>query len=207
MQKPQRSLLLAIYVGAALIAGCQREQADTPQPLREDVIPLVRPLPTGPMSQPMVVEFEVPPPPKGATSTLVLGLRVTGHDSAEAGRRSQMVIHAGAEATLKLHRVDSANLQAVLLLRDQDTGDGQSQLVALGGDGRIGAPWPSSLMDNPVPEEDGTIEQARFRYLSMAWAKEVLPGRYRLSLQMNNQPHDFVAAEPVLIVAYHQKSK
>lgn len=213
MQVQGRILLCGMACLAGLLLGsCEAQTSRTPdQPssaIREDAVPFVRSLPMVAMAEPMVVEFDLPPPRKDAAATLLLGIRVGGDDGLKSLQSAQEVRRSGLEAELVLRRLDvQEEAVNVPLVRVESYAGMPARIVAVGSDGRVPGGWLDDV-DNLSLQSAG-LESADSHYspLALAWAQDVQPGKCQLSIRLLNPPAQLVSIRSELLVAYRHESK
>jgi len=200
-----------ICFAGLLLGSCQAQTSRTPdQPsstIREDAVPFVRSLPMVAMAEPMVVDFELLPPGKNATATLFLGIRVGGNDGLKSLQSAQEVRRSGLEAELVLKRLDGQEAVNVPLVRVESHVGVPARIVAVGSDGRVPGGWLDGV-DNLSLQSAG-LESVDSHYspLALAWAQDVQPGKYQLSIRLLNPPGQLMSIRSELLVAYRHKSK
>lgn len=206
------SALVLCGCGAMLVACQLAKEPETaartgPVAPREDVAPLVRPLSLTAMAEPLIVEFELPPPGADSSSTLTIGLRLTGADEAASAAIARVVSESGLQAELELTRTESGKQIVVPLLRRESRGHGPSELVPVGPDGRV-ARVVHTTVDQISVEEAGISSAApSSRSLAFAWARDAVPGTYRLELKLIAPDPELAAIESELLLAYQHRSK
>lgn len=196
---------------AVALSGCKaRDDSAAPgqtRQIRGDLVPLVRELPLVPMTEPVVVEFDVPPPGRNSSRELMIGLRVTATDEVDSASASDEIRRSGLRATVKLMRLDANSNIAVPLERFETRGFDPSRTVPVGTDGKVPGVWIGDVDDSSMEEAGLSARGSDYRYLAFASAPTTSPGRYQLSLTLD-QPsetrHMFV---PDLVVAYHRRAK
>lgn len=215
MLRATRSILLsaATLFAIASLAACAREE-NTAQPgpevnskaaeMRTEV-PLTRPIALDKAGEVVDLTFDVPPPGPNASSTLSLGLRVSGADSAQSAAMADKLVEAGLAADVTLMRVDG--MAAIPLIRRDFNGHGPTLLVPVRADGRV----PGVVRDTVdviALREAGLVRQGGHdRTLAFAWAENIQPGRYQLRLELVDPPQELAALKTELLVAYQHKAK
>ena len=215
---PMRSIKLVLSAlmlcsSGAMLVACQPAQApDTaartgPVTPREDVVPLVRPLSLTAMDEPLIVEFELPPPGPNSNTTLTLGLRVFGADDAASAAVARTVTESDLQAELKLVRLGVGNEAPILLTRREYRGHDASQIVPVGVDGGVPQVVLTSIDTTAVEQAGIPIRASSSRTLAFAWAPDVAPGTYRLELKLIAPDPELASIESELLLAYQHRSK
>ncbi|ROQ39052.1 hypothetical protein EDF77_2875 [Stenotrophomonas maltophilia] len=206
------SALVLCGCGAMLVACQPAKEPETaartgPVASREDVVPLVRPLSLTSMAEPLIVEFELPPPGPNSNTTLTLGLRVFGADDAASAAVATTLTDSNLRAELKLVRLGVGNEVPIPLTRREYRGHDASQIVPVGADGRVPQVVRTSI-DTTAVEEAGIPSRASSsRVLAFAWAPDAVPGTYRLELKLIAPDPKLAAIESELLLAYQHRSK
>ncbi|PKH96034.1 hypothetical protein CXG43_09775 [Stenotrophomonas sp. Bg11-02] len=215
---PTRSIKLVLstlmlFCSVAMLVACQPAQApDTsartgPVAPREGVVPLVRPFPLTAMAEPLVLEFELPPPGPNSSSTLMIGLRLTGADEAAAAAVARMVAESGLQAELELTHTESGKPIAVPLVRRESRGHGPSELVQVGADGRVPRAVQTTVDQIAVEQAGISSAASSSRSLAFAWARDARPGSYALRLKLLNPQPDLASIDAELLLAYQYRAK
>lgn len=194
-----------------MLSGCQSQtnqaiESPGTASLRT-MVPLVRQLPVVAMSAPMVVEFDLQPPPKNADSTLFLGVRVNGDDGLKSLEAAQELRKVGLQTQLLLKRLDSNEAVAVPLVVVESSAGTPARILAIPASGRIVGGWLDEV--DTVSMRSSGLETAESHYtqLALAWAQGVPPGKYQLSIQLIDPPAQLASIKAELLVAYRHKSK
>lgn len=202
--------LLGIGLAVAL-SGCEsRDESAAPaqsREIRSDLVPLVRELPLIPMTEPLVVEFDVPPPGRNSSSELMIGLRVTATDEVDSASASDEIRRSGLRATVKLMRLDAKSNITVPLERFETRGFDPSRTVPVGTDGKVPGVWIGNVDDSSMEEAGLSARGSDYRYLAFASAPTISPGRYLLSLTLHGPIGTAHRLNPDLVIAYHRRAK
>lgn len=215
---PMRSIKLVLSAlilcsSGAMLVACQPAQApDTaartgPVTPREDVVPLVRPLSLTAMAEPLIVEFELLPPGPNSSSTLMIGLRLTGTDEAASAAVARMVAESGLQAELELTHTESGKQIAVPLVRRDSRGHGPSELVPVSADGRVPRAVQTTVDQIAVEQAGISSAASSSRSLAFAWARDARPGSYALRLRLLAPDPELASIESELLLAYQHRSK
>ncbi len=203
--------LLGIGLAVAL-SGCEArdESAATVQSrqIRSDLVPLVRELPLVPMTEPLVVEFDVPPPGRNSSHALVLGLRVSGKNGQPSFEARDEVISSNIKAIVTLEGPGIGSGRQFPLIRTirSATTDVPNIDVPIGTDGKTDGTWPDDV-DSTTIDEAGLTCSGDCRYLGFASARGIPPGRYRLTFLLTQSDTDLSQLASELVVAYSRKPK
>lgn len=206
------SALVLCGCGAMLVACQPAKEPETtartgPVAPREDVVPLVRPLSLTAMAEPLIVEFELPPPGADSSSTLTIGLRLTGADEAASAAIARVVSESGLQAELELTRTESGKQIVVPLVRREFRGHGPSELVSVGPDGRVPRVVHTTVDRISVAEAGISSAAPSSRSLAFAWAREARPGTYTLRLKLINPQPELASVDAELLLAYQYRGK
>jgi hypothetical protein len=200
---------LMVCAAALFLVACSSPEsleATTGTNAERDLVPLVRPMPLMVMSEPLVVEFELPSPQKGGSDAMVIGLRVSGNSRLESGGIARTVARADMSVRIRLERIGGSSIRAIPLLRLEPGRDHSSDVVTVV-DGHVSRAWVAD-MDTPSMRKAGLIEADYTRdHLEFAWTREAEPGRYRLSIQIEQVPHELRRIPSELLVAYARQPK
>ena len=212
MQRHGRLLLCVLTcMGGALLTSCQAQTSHTAGTPTRVVpgaqVPLVRSLPMVAMAAPMVIEFDLQRPSENATATLFLGLRVAGEDGLKSLEAAQAVRRSGLDAELVLKRLEPQGNINVPLVRVDSQAGVPARIVAVSTDGLIHGMWLDDVDKRSL--QSAGLDSARRHYtqLAFAWAQDVQPGKYQLSIRLPNPPTQLASTESELLVAYRHKSK
>ena len=198
---------------AVVLSGCEaRDESAAPGQsgkVRSDLVPIVRELPLVPMTDPMVVEFDVPPPGRNSSPVLVLGLRVSGNDGSASAKAQDDVISSEIKATVILEGPGIASGNQFPLMRtvQSATTDIPNIDVPIGTDGKTEGTWPVDVDDTSLVETALTQPGSDYRYLAFASARGIPTGRYRLTIMLTHTDTDVAHVASELVVAYSHKPK
>lgn len=201
----------SLCLAALLLSACQAQtappEAASAPAMRQDRVPIVRPLAMVAMTEPLVVTFNLDPPGRNGTSTLLLGVRVNGPDGAVSRSLASFIQNAGVPARVSLVREGGDGDVSVPLVRVEEHQDGSGTVTPVAADGQVSRVWLDDVDDLSL-EQAGLADQQRdYRQLALAWAENPPPGRYRLSVQMLDPKPDLATIPAELVVAYRHKSK
>lgn len=198
---------------AVALSGCEaRDESAAPgqsRQIRSDLVPIVRELPLVPMADPMVVEFDVPPPGRNSSPTLVIGLRVSGKDGESSAKARDDVISSNIKATVMLEGPGIASGKQFPLISYVRTAStlGADIEVPIGADGQTEGTWPAGVDGTTMREAALTCPGGDCRYLAFASARSIPPGRYRLTFRLTHTDTDVSHIASELVVAYSHKPK
>jgi len=205
---------LLVYWAIAMtvvFSGCgtakEPAAAGPSREIRKDLIPIVRDLPLVPMKEPLVVEFDVPPPGRNSSRDLMIGLRVNATDEIDSASALDEIRKSGLHATVKLMRLDAGSTIAVPLERFETRGFDPSRTVPVGAEGEVPRMWIGNVDDSSMEEAGLSARGSDYRYLAFASAPTISPGRYQLSLTLHQPTGTVHELIPDLVVAYHRRAK
>lgn len=206
-----RVMALAVsLLGTVLLSGCAPTGTrGSEQQRRDDLVPLVRPLPLVKMAEPMVIEFDVPPRPKHASPALFLGFRVADQRGLRSYEVAGAIRHEPFPATVRLERIDSATPVAMPLLRIEQVGSTREpyRIVEVSADGSVPGVRHGDVNYASVEAASLYGAPSQYTYLQFAWAPDIAPGRYQLRLQLLSPPVGEAQFNAELMVAYARKGK
>lgn len=207
-------MLLLLGIGLAVVlSGCEArdESAASGQTsqIRSDLVPIVRDLPLVPMKEPLVVEFDVPPPGRNSSHALVLGLRVSGKNGQPSFEARDDVISSKIKAIVTLEGPGIGSGRQFPLIRTirSATTDVPNTDVPIGTDGKTDGTWPDDVDSTTIDEAGLTCPGDDCRYLGFASARGIPPGRYRLTFLLTHSDTDLSQVASELVVAYSRKPK
>lgn len=204
--------LLGIGLAVAL-SGCEsRDESAAPdqsRQIRSDLVPIVRDLPLVPMKEPLVVEFDVPPPGRNSSPALVLGIRVSGKNGKPSFEARDDVISSNIKAIVTLEGPGIGSGKQFPLMRTvrSATTDVPDIDVQIGADGKAEGTWPDDVDSTTIDEAGLTCPGDDCRYLGFASARGISPGRYRLTFLFTHSDTDLSQLTSELVVAYSRKPK
>ncbi len=204
-----RASLAAACCVLLWLTACEPNASPPPPPFESasvrKVVPLARPFELVATAEPQVVEFELPPPGNNASTTLTLGLRVSGPDGLQSLAAAEAIERAGLAAKLSLTGMDGNT--AVPLVRVDYSGRGPVRWLPVGADEAVPAVEGSSV-DVTSLEQVGLVQAGReYRELVFARAEDMKPGRYQLKIQVVDPAPTLATAQVELLVAYQHRSK
>ena len=202
-----------VLISSIALPGCgSPEGPKSPTQLaraRDDLVPIVRELPLVPMTEPLVVEFDVPPPGRNSSHELVLGLRVSGKDGRPSFEARDEVISSNIKAIVTLEGPGIGSGRQFPLMRTirSATTDVPNIDVLIGTDGKTDGTWPVGIDDTAMEAAGLTQPESDERYLAFASALSPAPGRYRLTFKLTHTDTDVSMLASELLVAYLHKPK
>ena len=206
------SMSLATVLGCTL-AACSSPEPPPPfysphQAATRTAVPLVRPFPLVPMSEPYVLEFDLLPPGRNSSSALTIALRANDAATGNARDITRMIRSSGLNATVILIPLDAQTPAPQLYTIDFDAvGPGYKPSVPVAADGRVRGVMINDV-DSIALNEAGLTEPGRdHRTVSFAWAPSPQPGRYRLELQLIDPAPELAAVPVELLLAYERQGK
>jgi len=214
MLRATRSMLLsaATLLAIAGLAACGRE-ADIARPSLEvnkenaamrTEVPLTRPIALDKAGEVVSVEFDLPPPGRNASNMLMLGFRTESPSSDAAIALTSQLLEADLPAKVRLLRVTEGSIATVPLIRP--TG-GAGEWVALPPDGSVPGVTVTSV-DTSLLEEAGLLNSSHSEtYLQFAAAEKMVPGHYRLTVELMGENPEFQGQKAELLVAYFKRGK
>lgn len=203
-------------IGAMALMGCQESTAPAAAPeVREDpamrtVVPLVRSLGPEALSKPIVLEFDVPAFSEDAdlaTSAIIIGVRVADKDMGVAADKAHRLRMARIAANVHLYRLEDGTTQSQDLMRYKRTGMGESHVVLLDVSGH--APGLDAAgADYPSLQVAGLMEPG-VEYREVKWAHkyQMMPGRYRLDIRIDDHDDALKREGAELLVAFPHRAK
>ena len=194
-----------------LLSACQAQTAPPrPEPstsAAQNHVPLVRPFTLTSTAEPMVVEFNLDPPGRNATPTLLVAVRVSGEDGAVALERALAVRRAGLPARVHLTRLGETSEANAPLVRVEQQPGTTATLVPINADGRVSTVWLDDVDVTSLEAAGLSSPHGQYMQLAMAWGQNLSPGRYRLSVELLDPPTRLAPIPAELLVAYKHKSK
>lgn len=210
-QQGRLLLCMALCTGALLLTSCQaptnRSTESPGSGALTDIAPFVRQLPVLPMSEPMMVEFDLQPPPKNADPTLFLGIRVNGEDGLKSLEAAEEIRNSGLKAQLLLKRVDLKGSVAVPLVAVESSVGAPARISAIPATGHVVGGWLDEVDTLSMRSSGLESAESHYTHLALAWAQSVPPGKYQLSIRLIDPPANLVSTKAELLVAYRHKSK
>jgi hypothetical protein len=214
MLRATRSMLLsaATLLAIAGLAACGRE-ADTAKPNLEvnkenaamrTEVPLTRPITLDKAGEVANVEFDLPPPGRNASNMLMLGFRTESPSSEAAIALTSQLLEADLPAKVRLLRVTEGSIATVPLIRPAG---GAGEWVALPPDGSVPGVTLTSV-DTSLLEEAGLLNSSHSEtYFQFAAAEKMVPGHYRLTVELMGESPEFQGQKAELLVAYFKRGK
>lgn len=202
---------LALILSGSLLSGCQASSEAVPGPSAPvengTLVPFVRPLPLVAMTTPMVVEFTLPSPGESSSPTLFLGIRVSGEDGLKSLNAGREIRNVGLPAEVKLQRLDAQQRIPVPLVRVESEAGTPARIEPIGPAGQVAGGWLDDVDHQSLRSAGLEAPDSHHTQLALAWAQELQPGRYRLSLQILKPDDRLAATQAELLVAYVNRSK
>lgn len=202
---------LAVAAAIAL-ASCSPASQAPKQPMaiaKENAkmrseVPLARPVSLAQSGEIANVEFDVPPPGPNAAPDLMLGLRIARPDAETGAALSSNVIRGGIEASVRLLRLEGGNATPVQLMRSSpDLRD----WLAVPENGHVPGVTSTSV-ESTMLQNAGLIDAGTFHdVLMFAGADRIVPGRYRVVIELPQAHPQFQGEDMELLVAYFKKGK
>ncbi len=211
--KPHGRRRICILAGllVVLATACRPEPArdggSIAEAHRSDLVPLVRAMPTSSMDEPLAVEFDVDVPSRNSSPTLMIGIRVNRTDDIPALEALVDVQASGLQANVSMARLESGGWKDVPLHRLEWVIGEPARTIPIPPDGRVTNAWLDDVdvlaLQNAGLERPGdTYAQAAF-----AWARNPVPGRYRVEVQLHSPLPRLEPYHPELLVAYLRRPK
>ena len=213
--RPIRLLSMPLAtVLACTLAACSSPEPPPPfysphQAATRTAVPLVRPFPLVPMSEPYVLEFDLLPPGRNSSASLAIALRATDAATGDAWDIIDKIRHSDLNATVVLTPLDAQTSVPQLYTLDFDVvGHAQQRpTVPVAADGHVHGVMATGV-DSIALDEAGLTEPGRdYREVAFAWAKAPPPGRYRLELQLIDPAPELASIPVELLLAYRRLPK
>ncbi len=205
-----RVMALAVsLLGTVLLSGCAPSGTrGSEEQRRDDLVPLVRPLPLVKMAEPMVIEFDVPPRPKHASPALFLGFRVGDQSGLRSYEVADAIRRENFSTIVKLQSIATGQPEDVPLYRVERIGHpGEPTTVVIGADGVVPELGPGDVDYTSVNDAGLYGDGSSYRYLRFAFARGIEPGRYRVRVQFLDVPSELESFSVELMCAYARKGK
>jgi hypothetical protein len=213
MHAVRLSLIPLSIAMACMVAACRSPEPPPPfyspgQAATRTAVPLVRPFPLVPMSEPYVLEFDLLPPGRNSSSALTIALRANDAATGNARDITRMIRSSGLNATVILIPLDAQTPAPQLYTTDFDAvGPGSKPSVPVAADGRVRGVMIRDI-DSIALDEAGLTEPGRdYRTLAFVWTRTPQPGRYRLELQLIDPAPELAALPVELLLAYLRQPK
>ncbi|MEA9709935.1 hypothetical protein [Xanthomonas campestris] len=201
--------LVAAMTGLAACGAAPEQSKPAPPISREaatkrSVVPLTRPVALDKAGTIADLEFDVSPPRPGASSDLMLGLRVWAADATSMYEIKDSINGGEFLARLHLTRVDGAAPVQIAMTRiSKDL----SHRLPVAESGEVSGTTSTSV-DSAMLEDAGLLDQSSvYGVLSLAQVERAAPGRYRLVVELKDDRPDLITKNVELIVAYFNKGK
>ena len=213
MHAVRLSLIPLSLAMACMVAACRSPEPPPPfyspgQAATRTAVPLVRPFPLVPMTEPFVLEFDLPPPGRNSSSLLSIALRVSDMPNWNAGDAAEKIRYSGLKADVALTPLDPNTATPQLYTVDFDVvGSGYKPPVLVTADGRVRGVMVIDV-DSIAMDEIGLTDPGKnYQTLSFAKARSPEPGHYRLKLQLIDPPPELAAVPVELLLAYERQLK
>lgn len=196
---------------ALQLVACQ-PNTDRPAPVaaqaaREDLVPLVRPLPTEPADAPLVVEFDLEPPPCTASPTLFIGIRVNRTLDEQAATALSSAGRNGLQAAVVMKRLQAYGAAGVPLKQVEMLPGGGGSYVPVSADGRVYGGWVADADTLSLEAAGLETRGEQYAQLALAAARDLSPGRYQVSVRLLAPLPELQPYRPELLVAYSRRPK
>lgn len=211
--KPQGKRRIFMLAGllVLLATGCrpeaERDAGSIAAAHRPDLVPLVRAMPTTPMDVPLTMEFDVDAPSKNSAPTLMIGIRVNRTDDIAALEALVDVQASGFQGKVSMWRLGLGGWTDVPLYRLESIIGEPARTIPIPADGRVTNAW---LDDADVLSlRNAGLERPGDNYaqLAFAWARNPVPGRYRVEVQLHSPMPQLEPHPPELLIAYLRRPK
>lgn len=204
-------LPLLLCLAALQLAACQ-PNADLRAPVaaqaaREDMVPLVRPMPTDPTDAPLVVEFDLEPPPRNASPTLFIGIRVNATADEQAATALNSAGRHGLQAEVIMRRLQASGAAGVPLNQVEMLPGGGGRFVPLAADGRVSGGWVAEADTLSLEAAGHETRGDQYAQLALAAVSDLPPGRYQVSVRLLAPLPELQHHRPELLVAYSRRPK
>lgn len=211
--KPQGKRRICILAGllVLLATGCrpeaERDAGSIAEAHRPGLVPLVRAMPTTSMDEPLRVEFEVDAPSKNSSPTLMIGIRVNRTDDISALKALVDVQASGLQANVSMERLESGGWTHVPLHRLEWIIGEPARTIPIPADGRVTSAWLDDA--DVLALQSAGLERPGDTYaqLAFAWARNPVPGRYRVEVQLHSPMPQLEPHPPELLIAYLRRPK
>ncbi len=146
-------------------------------------------------------------PRKSSSPTLFLGIRVGGEDGLKSLNTSREIRSMGLPAEVKLERLEAQKRIPVPLVRVESVAGTPARIEPIGPTGRVEGGWLDDVDHQSLQSAGLEAPDSHHTQLALAWAQELQPGHYRLSMQILKPDDRLAATQAELLVAYVNKSK
>jgi len=193
------------------LAACRGPEADPAAHLspeaRARTVPIVRPFKLVPMEKPLVVEFDVPVNGPNAVPTLSLDVFVSSSADLNVVEAANIVVDAGLPAQITLQRIDNGITVPVPLKRRAFFGHSGSARVPISMYETVPGVVPDTVDSTALIAAGIAGADDERRELAFAWAEDISPGTYRLSIRLIDAPAALRNVNAELLVAFAKRSK
>lgn len=202
---------LALSVTSGL-AACVRQAETTKagvEPDKESAamrteVPLTRTIALDKAGEVVNLEFDLPPPGRNASPMLMLGFRTESPNAEAFYALSTQIFDADVAAKVSLLRVTEGAVAMVPLSRP--TGE-PGEWMSLPPDGTVPGVTFTSV-DTTLLEEAGLLNATHFEtYFKFAAAEQIVPGHYRLTIELMGDHPELEGQQAELVVAYFKRAK
>ncbi len=149
-------------------------------------------------------EFELPPPGPTAVPELTIGLRIQDTDSSRLTEYSDLIVRGRLPAEIRLTRLDGPAPAEVPLRRISRN---MREHLPVAADGRVTGVTATSVDDGMLRKIGLIDERVHYQELKLAEADEPAPGRYRLTVRLEEDRAALRGRPVELLVAYSYLAK
>lgn len=164
-------------------------------------------MPTTPMDVLLTIEFDVDAPSKNSAPMLMIGIRVNSTDDIAALEALVDVQASGLQGKVSMWRLELGGWTGVPLHRLKSIIGEPARTIPIPADGRVTNAWLDdadvlSLQNTGLERPGETYAQ-----LAFAWARNPVPGRYRVEVQLHSPMPQLEQHPPELLIAYLRRPK
>jgi len=194
---------LAACVRQAETAKARVEPDKESSAMRTEV-PLTRTIALDKAGEVVNLEFDLPPPGPNASPMLMLGFRTESLNAEAFYALSTQLFDADLAAKISLLRVTEGAVAMVPLSRP--TGE-PGQWMSLPPDGTVPGVTFTSV-DTTLLKEAGLLNATHFEtYFKFAAAEQIVPGHYRMTIELMGDHPELAGQKAELVVAYFKRAK
>lgn len=213
------SLILGVcaFVFSIIPMGCnqgsvhmtEQEEMAAPdeQVDRRTMVPLVRKLDAEGLGQVVELDFDVRPQAGDPEPPVFIGLRVSAADSTAAAEATDRLRDAGISAKVRLYRLDGSAPESVALSRSRWTDRSEVQTVGVGDDGQVPELFATTADVASLREAGLLASDTEYKELELVFIRDTPPGRYRVTIALNDPRRVLPAEKAELLIAYTAKSR
>lgn len=207
--KSATALSVALVISLAACGMSESNPGRSAAPASDTTIPITRPLTLTPMDEPLVVEFDVPVNGPNASPHLAIDLIVRESVSLglDALGSMSLIQDAGLSAEVALQRVDGAAIAPVELQYRVFPGRDPAQALTIPVQGRVPYVVRDTVDSTTLFDAEIIHEGEKWRTLAFAWAQNITPGTYRLSIRLIDTPETLSEINAHLLLAFQKKPK